>query len=456
MGKPNIVLILADDMGFGDLDAHLATGPLMPVLGALRHEGVCLTQHYSGAPVCAPARAALLTGRYPHRTGAVDTLETLGLDRLHPDESTLADHLAAAGYRCGLVGKWHLGAFDRRYHPLERGFHEFVGFRGGWSDYYDWHLEAGGSRRDGDGRYLTDVFTAAAVDFVRRHRQEPFFLHLAYNAPHFPLQAPERDVAPFRIPERTPALATLYGMLSAMDRGIGEVLEELDRCGLARDTLVVFASDNGPDFGGAGERSTRRANGGLRGHKGLTFEGGIRVPAVLRWPAGLPARETRTGLVHFCDWVPTLLEAAGASPVPGPPLDGETRLGLLRGEPAGDPGPRFWQWNRYRPVGTSNAAMRSGDWKLVRPAIAAAMGLLPEHAQGDRRAKAEPAWVPEMPDALPVVELPSPEPPLLFDLASDPLETRDLAGVQPERAAAMLATLEGWFADVAAGPWPRR
>lgn len=185
MRKANIVLILADDMGFGDLDAQLATGPAMPVLAGLRDEGVGLTQHYSGAPVCAPARAALLTGRYPHRTGAVDTLETLGVDRLHTDELTLADHLAAAGYRCGLVGKWHLGAFDRRYHPSSRGFHEFVGFCGGWSDYYDWHLAAGGRRQDGDGRYLTDVFTAAAVDFIRRHRQEPFFLHLHITPPTF-------------------------------------------------------------------------------------------------------------------------------------------------------------------------------------------------------------------------------------------------------------------------------
>ena len=451
MRYPNIVLILADDMGLGDLDARLDGMPALPALAHLAAGGVTLTQHYSGAPVCAPARAALLTGRYPHRTGVVDTLETVGLDRLRPGEVTLADQLRVAGYRCGLVGKWHLGAYASPYHPLARGFDEFVGFRGGWSDYFDWHLEVAGRRQNGDGRYLTDVLTAAARDFVRRHRDAPFFLHLAYNAPHFPLQAPEKDVAPFRLPGRTEALATLYGMLAVMDRGIGAILADLDRWGLAENTVVVFASDNGPDFGGAGERSTRRPNGELRGQKGLVFEGGIRVPAIVRWPGGLPAGTTCTAMGHFCDWVPTLLDAAGAAPVAGPPLDGASCLPALRGEPSGAAPPRFWQWNRYRPQATSNAALRDSDWKLVRPAIAESMGLRPEDAAGDRRAKAEPDWIPAIPALPPDVPLPAAPPPLLFHLADDPLETRDLAATEPARAAAMLRRLEGWFADVTGG-----
>lgn len=450
MRKPNIVLILADDMGYGDLDVQLDGGWALSALTELAAEGVTLTQHYSGAPVCAPARAALLTGRYPHRTGAVDTLETLGADRLGRGERTLADHLHAAGYTCGLVGKWHLGAYADDYHPLARGFQEFVGFRGGWSDYYHWHLECGGRRQEGDGRYLTDVFTAAARDFVRRQRAVPFFLHLAYNAPHFPLQAPEADIAPFRMSGRTEALATLYGMLRAMDRGIASLMADLQALGLARDTIVVFASDNGPDFGGQGPRSTARPNGGLRGQKGLTFEGGIRVPAIVRWPSGLPAATTVTDLIHFCDWAPTLLAAAGVRPLDGPLADGVSQLTALAGSPPPSSPDRFWQWNRYRPTVTSNAAMRSGPWKLVRPAIAESMRLRPEDAAADRRAKAEPDWVPEIPAHLPEVPLPPPPPPMLFNLAADPGEARDLAAAEPARRAAMLTALEGWFADVTA------
>ena len=452
--RPNILLILADDMGYGDLDAGLEGGPALPVLHALRSDGLCLTQHYSGSPVCAPARAALLTGRYPHRTGVVDTLETLGLDRLHPDEVTLAARLEAAGYATGLVGKWHLGAFDPRFHPRERGFAEFVGFRGGWMDYYRWRLEAGGRPVAADGRYLTDVFTEAAVDFLGRHRHEPFFLHLAYNAPHFPLQAPEQDVARFRAPGRTEALATLYAMLRVMDRGVGRVLETLDRLGLRENTLVLFASDNGPDPGGAGEASTLRPNAGWRGHKCQVFEGGIRVPALLRWPAGLPGGGRALGdMVHFCDWMPTLLEAAGvAASGTGPALDGASILGLLRG---GDTRradqTRFWQWNRYHPHVTSNAAMRVGDWKLVRPEIAATMRLRPEDVAADRRVKEDPEWRPAFPVRIPLMESPPPPPPLLFNLAEDPGETRDLLSVEPRRAAAMLGALEGWFEEVTGG-----
>ncbi|MDQ1373292.1 MAG: arylsulfatase, partial [Actinomycetota bacterium] len=189
--RPNLLVILADDMGYGDFSCFNHGASSTPVLDQLVGDGTCLTQHYSASPVCAPARASLLTGRYPHRTGAIDTLEGRGLDRIKLSERTLADLLAAAGYATGLVGKWHNGALDDRYHPNRRGFAEFAGFRGGWSDYWHWYMDRNGSVQQGDGRYLTDVLTEEAVAFVRRHRTEPFFLHLAYSAPHFPLQAPD-------------------------------------------------------------------------------------------------------------------------------------------------------------------------------------------------------------------------------------------------------------------------
>lgn len=446
---PNIVLILADDMGYGDFGVFGDGRPRTPVLDGLVGEGLCLTQHYSGAPVCAPARAALLTGRYPHRTGAVDTLEARGLDRLALRERTLADRLRAAGYATGLVGKWHLGALDARYHPNARGFDEFVGFRGGWSDYYRWRLDRNGAVLPADGRYLTDVLTEEAVGFIGRHRARPFFLHVAYNAPHFPFQAPEEEVRPF-LGRCNRGLAILYAMLRRMDDGVGRILEALDAHGLRENTLVLFTSDNGPQLGGEGEMSTRRFNAWLNGQKGTVFEGGIRVPAVVRWPAGLPGGGRRGhGFVHFADWVPTLLEAAGVPAEGGPPLDGRSALPLLRGEAAGVDPLRFWQWNRYTPVPTCNAAVRSGPWKLVRPAIREAMRLAPEDGAMDRRLKEEPeAFADICRDPEPLRELPAPPPPLLFHLDTDPYEQRDVAALEPERVARLTAQLEDWFAEV--------
>jgi len=173
--KPNIIFILADDMGYEDFSYFNNGLSDTPVLDGLIKEGICLTQHYSGSPVCAPARASLLTGRYPHRTGAIDTLQVNGLDRLSLKEKTIADVLQSNGYFTGLVGKWHLGAIDPRYHPNRRGFDEFVGFRGGWQDYYKWHLWYNDKLVKSDGRYLTDVFTEEAINFIKRHKKDTFF-----------------------------------------------------------------------------------------------------------------------------------------------------------------------------------------------------------------------------------------------------------------------------------------
>ena len=176
----NVVLIVADDMGYGDFGCFNDGQSQTPTLDDMAGNGTCLTQHYSASPVCAPARASLLTGRYPHRTGAVDTLEHRGLDRIALRERTLADVMGAAGYVTGLVGKWLNGAFDHRFHPNSRGFDDFAGFSGGWQDYWDWRLDRNGSVTSSDGRYLTDVLTEEAIAFVRRHRDEPYFLLVAY------------------------------------------------------------------------------------------------------------------------------------------------------------------------------------------------------------------------------------------------------------------------------------
>ncbi len=452
MRRPNVIVILADDMGYGDFGVFGDGTPQTPHLDRLADEGVSLTHHYSAAPVCAPARACLLTGRYPHRTGAIDTFEGRGLDRLALRERTVADAFGAAGYATGLIGKWHLGAIDPRYHPNRRGFDTFLGFRGGWSDYWQWNLDHNGQRLAADGRYLTDVFADAAVEFIREHQSQPFFLHLAFNAPHFPFQAPEEDLRRFSDRGLTRGVATLYAMVHRMDAGIGRVLEALDQLGLRDDTLVLFTSDNGPQLGGQGEMNLERFNGWLRGSKGNVFEGGIRVPAIVRWPGGLPGAGTRCHQsVHFADWLPTLLAAADLQPAGERPLDGENVLAVLRGEARAGVPPRFWQWNRYAPEVTCNAAVRDGDWKLVRPVIREAMRVEPEDGEMDRRLKYEPDAFQDIRRApFPARELPAPQAPLLFNLAEDPYEKEDLAGREPARAAALLRRLETWFEVVEA------
>jgi len=450
--RPNVLLILVDDMGYGDFGVFNDGTTETPALDGLTEEGICLTQHYSGSAVCAPARAALITGRYPHRTGAIDTLEGRGLDRLALREVTLGDAFGTSGYATGHIGKWHLGALDERYHPNNRGFDEFVGFRGGWSDYYEWRLDYNGEKREADGRYLTDVFTDEALGFIRRHRDEPFFLHLNYNAPHFPFQAPEEEIKPFRSRgEFTEAVSTIYGMIRRMDKGVGAIMSELEKLGLDENTIVIFTSDNGPQFGGEGEESTDRFNCDFRGAKGFVYEGGIRVPAIIRWPGELAEGEKVDRMVHFVDWFPTLVSACGLEVPQGPPIDGKDVLSTLQGESEQVESNRFWQWNRYEPLITCNAAVRDGEWKLVRPRIEEAMQVSERDLQMDRELKYEP----EKHDSIrgrpfPDREVPPPPPPRLFNIEEDPLEETELGDRHPEKREELLKELEEWFAAVEA------
>jgi arylsulfatase A len=449
--KPNIILILADDMGYGDFGIFSDGSPKTPALDQLVKDGVCLTQHYSASPVCAPARAGLLTGRYPHRTGAIDTLEARGLDRLSLKEITMADIFKSAGYVTGLVGKWHLGAIDPRYHPNARGFDEFVGFRGGWSDYYQWYLDYNGKIVKSDGRYLTDVFTQEAIEFLRRHRREPFFLHLAYNAPHFPFQAPEEDLKPFIEKGKfTKAVSLIYAMIYRMDKGISAILEELRALGLEENTILIFTSDNGPQFGGEGEMCTTRYNANFRGCKTNVYEGGIRVPAVIRWQAGgLVGGKINSNFVHFTDWLPTLCSIAGIDIPKDLSLDGQDVSTILLEEKDSYPIKRFWQWNRYAPIITINSAMRDGKWKLVRPPIPNIAWITKEDGEMDRRIKYHPEEFKDIyRGPFPKIDLSSPLPPQLFDIEDDPYEEKDLAHQYPQIVEKMLSELEEWFRDV--------
>lgn len=439
-------------MGYGDLGLFNEGRSSTPYLNAIAAEGVCLTQHYSGSPVCAPSRAALLTGRYPHRTGAIDTLGGRGLDRIALHETTIADLFSAAGYRTGLVGKWHNGALDPRYHPRARGFDEFAGFSGGGSDYYDYALDVNGTEVESDGRYLTDVFTEHADSFVRRHAQHPFFLMLAYNAPHFPLQAPEEIVKRYTDAGETLGAALTYAMVEVMDAGIGRIDATLHEFGLAENTIVLFTSDNGPYLGEVLGVSLDRFNYGWRGAKHYVFEGGIRVPAIVRWPGHVPAGRLESAMVHFTDWLPTLAAAAGIALPEGPPLDGSDVGAVIRGVSSDVVEQRFWQCNRYAPRVEGNAAMRDGDWKLVRPSIDGLMKV----TDGDRLIDKAlnyrgPDPITAVDDSpLPEFELGEPPAPLLFDLAADPCEQNDLASAEPGRVREMTVALERWFASVEA------
>ena len=468
--KTNVLLIVADDMGYGDLGVFSEGRVRTPHLDRLVAEGVCMRQHYSGSPICSPARAALLTGRYPHRTGAVGQFEVYGLDRIALRETTLADMFKAAGYTTGLVGKWHNGALDARFEPNARGFDEFAGFCGGWSDYYDWHLQTNSTIAKGDGTYLTDVLTRHACDFLDRHRAGPFFLMLTYSAPHSPFQAPAPLVERYLARGHDRIVATTYAMIEAMDSGIGQVLESLDRHGLADDTLVMFTSDNGPAFFNPpfmldpGESTfNERFNAGLRGSKGWVYEGGIRVPMILRHPDRLPAGTASHELAHFTDWLPTLASMCGVRPAGANALDGHDLGRQLQGDRPERPPRRFWQWNFYYPSVSTNAAVRDGEWKLVRPMIAGTryyqnpdLFVSEEDAartaafiEADIKHKENPVSVTEL---LPVpnIKYPAAEKPQLYNLADDPGEQFDVADRHPELTRRLLADLETWFESVEA------
>jgi arylsulfatase A len=411
--RPNVVLIIADDMALGDVGAFNGGRSHTPNIDRLIAGGVWFNRGYSASSVCAPARAALHTGRYPHRTGVVSLSMATEpeLTRLKRDETTIADAFKAAGYQTGLVGKWHVG-LGSDWHPLRRGFQEFTGFIGAPGSFYNYELEVAGQMRQFTADYLTPVLSAGAVDFVRRHRERPFFLELAHAAPHRPLEAPPEVVQKYRDRGETPNTAKIYAMVEVMDRGIGELLQTLEELRLRERTLVVFVSDNGPD-----PLTGERFNLGLRGTKYTINEGGIRVPVVMNWPGRLKPGETDV-VFNFVDLPATVAELAGIQWAPRLPSDGRSLAGeLLRGVagPAAER-PLYWQWNRGDPNYTHNAALLHGAWKLVRPFVT--------HKQASPQDSAER--------------------PVLYHLATDPAETTDLSHQHPDRYATMLTALEAW------------
>jgi arylsulfatase B len=337
-GKPNILFILADDMGYGDTGVTGSTTIRTPHLDSLARSGVLCAQGYVPSAVCSPSRAGLLTGRDPRRFGYEGNLnnsaasyatrpELLGLP---PGEHTLGDHLRAAGYATGLVGKWHLG-HGEAFHPNRRGFDHFCGMLNGGHGYFPTpeknHLERNGEKlTEFSSPYLTTFFTDEALRFIDGvGKDKPWFLYLSYNAPHTPMEAMEEDLARYaHIKDKR--RRTYAAMMHSLDANIGRMLTQLDKTGQRENTLVVFLSDNG------GTLDNASWNGPLSGTKGTLREGGVRVPFFMSWPGTLPAEKTYAGAVSGLDLLPTFLAAAGAKALPlRQPLSHEDKGNFQRG-----------------------------------------------------------------------------------------------------------------------------
>jgi arylsulfatase A-like enzyme len=360
--RSNILFILADDLGYGDLSSYGRPDYTTPVLDNMAKEGMKFTDAYASAPVCTPTRCAFHTGRYPHRL-PVGLQEPLGDGNMQlglpPDHPTIASQLKQAGYDTILIGKWHLGNIPQ-FGPNRHGFDEFFGINGSSADYFT-HYNNGGrpdlyenltlSNQQG---YLTDLFTDRAVEYLGRPRSRPFFMSLQYNAPHWPWEGPQdRALATNRAGDGG-GNNDIYGqMVKSMDSGIGKVFDALRKANLERNTLVVFTSDNG------GERYS--LNWPFQFQKFYLWEGGIRIPAIVRWPGVVPAGKVTNQAVLTMDWSATFLDVAGAKADPAYPFDGESVMSVCAGSRPAFDRTVFWRV-RTRP----QAAARMGKWKYLR------------------------------------------------------------------------------------------
>ncbi len=328
---PNVVIILTDDQGWGDLSLNGNTNIATPRIDSLARDGAVFDRFYV-CPVCAPTRAEFLTGRY-HSRGGVHGVST-GAERLNADEHTIAETFRAAGYATGAFGKWHNGT-QYPYHPNGRGFDEYLGFTSGhWGQYFDPVLDHNGQRIRREG-YIIDILTDAAVKFIEKNQEQPFFCYVPYNTPHSPFQVPDRFYDKFRNhplekrhrdpnKEELDKTRAALAMCENIDWNVGRILLTLDRLGLARDTIVVYFTDNGPN--------SWRFNGGMKGRKGSTDEGGVRVPCLVRWPAGIQAGTRINAIAGAIDLLPTLADLAGIETGNEKPLDGRSLRPLLCGE----------------------------------------------------------------------------------------------------------------------------
>ena len=417
--RPNIVVIVSDDQGYAD--AGFQGSPVVPTpnLDRLAREGVRCTSGYVTAPVCSPSRAGLMTGRYQQRFGHHNNLvKTAERDHMPAEETTLAEVLGKAGYHAAMVGKWHLGNPDGT-RPYERGFKEFFGFPSGGHDYFK---NNPGQRavRDGDYTarierngvgvkvpgYLTDALGKEAARVVREQKGHPFFLYLAFNAPHTPTQAPAELIRAMPVSLEGRERRTYAAQIASMDSAIGRMLDALQETGADKDTLIVFFSDNG------GANHAYYDNTPLRAHKGTLYEGGVRVPFLAKFPGRIPAGTTCATPVTALDVFATACAAAGVeSPKTHGRLDSRDMLPVLAGKSAKPAHEAlFWHFPSF------GKAVREGDLKLVIPKNGA---------------------------------------PELYDLAADITEKKDLAAARPGDVERLQKRLAEWEAGNIAPRWPQ-
>ena len=434
--RPNVLLIITDDQGYGDLGFHGNPKIRTPNLDQLARASVQFQRFYV-SPVCAPTRASLMTGRYNYRTGVVDTY--LGRAMMHPDEVTLAEMLATAGYRTGIFGKWHLGD-NYPMRPMDQGFQESLVHKGGGigqpsdppggESYFDPVLQHNGATVQTKG-YCSNVFTDAAMKFIEESRGKPFFAYLAFNCPHAPLQVSDQDYIPYSRmnlgPGEFPAVgqplagntphdvtARIYGMITNIDDNLGRLFEAVERLNLSRNTIVLFLTDNGPQ--------QVRYNAGLRDRKGSVYEGGIRVPFFMRWPGRFREGLKVDRIAAHIDIAPTLLDLCGIDRPKAVSFDGRSLQPLLAGETGNWPDRTlYFQWHRGdEPQLYRSFAAQSQRFKLVQPLGA-----------GDGAAPRDPRFE-------------------LYDIEADPFEFKNIAGDHPSVVDRLRRGYEAWFRDVSA------
>lgn len=433
--KPNVILIITDDQGHGDLGFHGNPKIRTPNIDNLARQSTILDNFFV-SPVCSPTRSALMTGRYTYRTGIVDT--AYGRSMMHPEEVTLAEMLGAAGYGTGIFGKWHLGD-NYPLRPMDQGFQESLVLKGGGigqpsdppggDSYFDPLLLHNGKWEKQKG-YCSDVYTDAAMKFIEQHRAKPFFVYLPFNCPHSPLQVPDSYLEPYKKMSLAPSefpntgypmegrvdqetTAKIYGMITNIDDNLGRLFGKLDELKLADDTIVIFITDNGPQ--------QERYKSGMRGRKGTVYDGGIRVPCFIRWPGHFAAGKKIDRIAAHIDMAPTLLAACDVAKPSDLKMDGVNLFPLLKGEKVEWPDRTIYvQWHRGEVPEMGRAcAARSQRWKIVQP-LGSGFG------EGPKDPKFQ-----------------------LFDMQADPSEKNDLAAQHPDIVAQMRAGYEAWFKDVA-------
>ncbi|WOH38200.1 sulfatase [Thalassotalea fonticola] len=402
--KPNIVLIFADDLGYGDISSFGATDINTPNIDQIGQQGIKFTNFYSAANICTPSRASLLTGRYSVRMGINRVFSETSIDGMPQSEITIAEMLRPQGYATGLVGKWHLGHNDR-FMPWNQGFDEFYGvpYSNDMGSFL-WYENQEIQHQEIDQQYLTKRYTDKAIDFIERHQQQPFFLYLAHNMPHVPLYAsPDFQGSSNR---------GLYGdVVQELDWSVGEIVKALKTKGLWENTLVIFTSDNGPwlmmgDNGGSA--------GDLRNGKMTTFDGGHRVPTVAHWPQGIKSRQY-DGVVSMLDWFPTFAELSGADLPSDRVIDGNSINSLLAGKEVNKQGLYVYFDSTNHHVD----AVRQGKWKLkLQKGLTLNLNIKMFANMG--------AYT---------------HPLMLIDLSKDPAESENLAEQHPEKVAELKALI---------------